>query len=211
MRVRWAIGRCNWVLAAFLALGLAACGPPELPRLGPDARLLAFGDSLTHGVGAAADQSYPAVLAERLDREVVRSGEPGERSDAARKRLPRVLDRVEPDLVVLCHGGNDILDGRDPAAIRAALEAMVRTIQQRGIPVVLIGVPAKGELGGTAALYYEVAQATGVPLEDEALETIIADASLKSDPVHPNAAGYRKLARGVHRLLIETGAVAEPG
>ncbi len=197
------------MLTALLVLALPACGPPELPRLAPDARLLAFGDSLTHGVGAAADQSYPAVLADRIGREVVRSGVPGERAAAGRERLPGVLDRVEPDLVVLCHGGNDILDGRDPAAIRGDLEAMVHAIQDRGIPVMLIGVPAQSGLGATAALYYDVAEATGVPLEDEALETIIGDASLKSDPVHPNAAGYRELARAVHRLLIESGAVAE--
>ncbi len=195
-----------WLTAAAL---LGACGSPQLPRLGPDATILAFGDSLTHGVGASPEASYPAVLAKRLEREVVRSGEPGELASEGRQRLPRVLDRVEPDLVLLCHGGNDILDGRDPAAIRADVEAMVRTIQDRGMAVVLIGVPARSQLGGTAELYYEVAEATGVPLEATALETIVADASLKSDPVHPNAAGYRKLAQAVHRLLIDTGAVAE--
>jgi len=113
-------------------------------------------------------------------------------------------------MVILCHGGNDILADREPQAIRDALLAMVRTIQRRDIPVVLVGVPAKGLMGSTADVYYEVADRTGVPLEDQAMARIIADASLKSDPIHPNAAGYRELAAAIHRLLAETGAVEAP-
>jgi len=201
------------LLSAGVALVLAvtaACGPPELPRLGPDAHILAFGDSLTHGSGVAAEDSYPAVLARRLERPVIRAGVPGEHAQEGLERLPRVLDETQPEMVILCHGGNDILADREPQAIRDALLAMVRTIQRRDIPVVLVGVPAKGLMGSTADVYYEVADRTGVPLEDQAMARIIADASLKSDPIHPNAAGYRELAAAIHRLLAETGAVEAP-
>ena len=198
-------------LAGAGLLALVACGPPALEPLAPDARVLAFGDSLTHGTGARAEESYPAVLERRLGRNVVRSGEPGELASEGRRRLPGVLDRVRPDLLVLCHGGNDILRGRDPDAIRADLEAMIRSARRRDVPVVLVGVPARSLFGGTASLYYTVAEDTGVPLEDEALETILADPALKSDPIHPNAAGYRRMAEAIHELLAETGAVEPPG
>lgn len=199
------------VPTAVLAGVLAACGPPQLPRLGPDARILAFGDSLTHGTGVAAAQSFPRVLDARLAQRVVRSGEPGELASEGRRRLPGVLDRVRPDLLILCHGGNDILRGRDPERIRADLEAMVRMAQRRGIAVVLVGVPSRGLFTDTASFYYRVAEDLGIPLEDEALAEILTDPALKSDRVHPNAAGYRRLAEAIHALLAEAGAVAPPG
>lgn len=198
----------RWLALLALAM-LAGCGgPPELPRLPPGATILAFGDSLTHGTGAEPGESYPEVLERRLGRRVVRSGVPGELSAEGRERLPGVLDRVDPDLVILCHGGNDILRGHDLEATRANLVAMVRTVRRRDIPVVLIGVPARGLLSiDTAELYYTVADKTGVPLEDEVLADIVSEPSLKSDRIHPNAAGYRELARAVHALLAAAGAV----
>lgn len=194
-----------------MAVLAAACGPPQLPRLAPDARILAFGDSLTHGTGVPAAQSYPAVLDARLGQRVVRSGEPGELASEGRRRLAGVLDRVRPDLLILCHGGNDILRGRDPERIRADLEAMVRMAQRRGVAVVLVGVPSRGLFTDTASFYYRVAEDLGVPLEDEALAEIVTDPALKSDRVHPNAAGYRRLAEAVHALLVEAGAVEPLG
>lgn len=190
---------------------LAACGPPEIERLDADARILAFGDSLTHGTGAAPGDSYPAVLERRLGRRVVRAGKRGELAAQGRRRLPAVLERERPDLLILCHGGNDILRGRSPDAIRADLEAMIGMARRRGIPVVLVGVPARGLFPDTADLYYRIAEDAGVPLEDQALAEILADPSLRSDRVHPNAAGYRRMAAAIHRLLAEAGAVAAPG
>lgn len=196
-------------LALVVLVALAGCGgPPEVPRLPAGATILAFGDSLTHGTGAAPGASYPAVLERRLGRRVVRSGVPGELSAEGRARLPGVLDRVAPDLVILCHGGNDILRGHDLDATRDNLAAMVREARRRDIPVILVGVPERGLFLDTADLYYAVAEEAGIPLEDEALAAILGDAALKSDRVHPNAAGYRELARAVHALLAASGAVA---
>ena len=187
---------------------MAACSEPGLPPLDADARILAFGDSLTHGTGADADAAYPARLARRLGRQVIESGRPGELASEGRRRLQAVLERVQPDLVVLCHGGNDILRGRDPSAIRRDLVAMIELAQDHGAAVLLVGVPARGLFTDTADFYYEVAETTGVPLEDEVLEEIIVDPSLKSDRVHPNAAGYARMAEAVHAALAAAGAVA---
>lgn len=188
---------------------LAGCGgPPELAPLPPGATILAFGDSLTHGTGAEPDDSYPAVLERRLGRRVVRSGVPGELSGEGRERLPGVLDRVAPDLLVLCHGGNDILRGRDADTAADNLAAMVRLARERGIEVLLIGVPERSLMfHDTADFYYRVAEETGVPLESEAIAHIIGEPALKSDQIHPNASGYRYLAEAIHGLLREAGAL----
>jgi len=194
-----------WVLL----LAIAGCAEDAvLERLGPDAVVLAFGNSLTHGTGAAPGESYPAVLARRIGREVVNAGEPGELSAEGRKRLPRVLDRVRPDLLILCHGGNDILRNRDPRRAADNLEAMVNMARERGIGVLLVGVPERTLVfHDTADFYHEVAEATGVPLEAGALADIVGDPALKSDAVHPNAAGYRKLAIAIEARLRESGAL----
>jgi lysophospholipase L1-like esterase len=195
-------------VAAALLLLSGCGGPPPLEPLDDDARILAFGDSLTHGTGAGDGEGYPAVLARLSGHEVIESGVPGELSSEGRRRLPRVLDEVRPDLLILLHGGNDILRGKDLEATRRNLAAMVDSARERGIPVVLVGVPAR-ELffRSTADLYYTVAERENLPLEAEIMETIIDDAELRSDQVHPNAAGYRRMAQALHDLLVRTGAL----
>lgn len=197
------------LLPLLLLTLLAACDRgAALPPLDDDAVILAFGDSLTRGTGADGNESYPAVLERLSGRRVINAGIPGELTSEGRQRLPRLLDRERPDLLILCHGGNDILRGHDAAMAADNLAAMVRMAQERGIEVLLVGVPERSLVfHDTADFYHRVAEEAGVPLESEAMAHIIGEPSLKSDQIHPNAAGYRYLARSVHDLLRETGAL----
>ncbi|MCB1747897.1 MAG: arylesterase [Gammaproteobacteria bacterium] len=197
------------VLVAWGLLALAACSDdePAWPPLAADAVILAYGDSLTHGTGAAADASYPAVLAAISGHRVVNAGVPGEVSAAGLARLGGVLERVRPALVILCHGGNDMLRKLNREAAAANLEAMIALARQHGARVLLLGVPAPGLLLSTAGFYHEVAAHTGAPLLDEALADILGQAALKADPVHPNAAGYRELADRIAARLRRLGAL----
>ncbi|MGB5079542.1 MAG: arylesterase [Burkholderiales bacterium] len=191
-----------------LVLLAAACGGgPKLPRLAPDAVVLAFGDSLTFGTGAQADQSYPARLQALIGRKVVSAGVPGEVSASGLARLPLALDDARPQLVILCHGGNDLLRKLDEAQVANNLRAMVGLARARGAEVVLIGVPKPGLLPSPAALYADIASELRLPYEDTALKKILRDNSLKSDLVHPNAAGYARLAEAVAALLKKAGAL----
>jgi len=195
--------------ALALLLVLAGCGEePTLAPLGPDATILAFGNSLTRGTGAEEHESYPAVLERLSGRRVVNAGVPGELSARGLLRLPNLLERVEPDLLILCHGGNDILRDRDPERTADNLEAMIRMARERDIGVLLVGVPERSLVfHSTADLYFDVAEATGVPLENGTIADIVGDPALKSDPIHPNAAGYRRLAEAIHERLREAGAL----
>lgn len=196
------------ILIVLAAVALAGCGEePRLRPLAPDAVVLAFGDSLTYGTGADPEESYPARLAAAIGRRVVNAGVPGEVSAEGLRRLPGLLERFAPALVILCHGGNDLLRRLDRAATERNLVEMIRLARARGADVVLIGVPAPGLLLGTAALYERVAEEEGVPIEDEILADLLGDTRYKSDAVHPNAAGYARLAAAVEALLRRAGAL----
>jgi lysophospholipase L1-like esterase len=200
----------RWLAALAVLLVLAACdsGPPKLAKLPADGVVLAFGDSLTHGSGARAEASYPAVLQELIGRRVVRAGVPGEVTARGLARLPGVLRDSAPDLVVLIHGGNDLLQRRSREDTRANLRAMVQLARERGAAVVLIGAPNLGLiLGRSAGFYEELAEELDLPYDGETLPAILTQPSLKSDTIHPNAQGYRKLAEAVADLLRRSGAI----
>lgn len=192
-----------------LAIALAGCGAsaPKLPRLGADAAVLAFGDSLTFGTGAQPEASYPAVLEKLIERKVWSAGVPGELSAAGLARLPSALDAYRPKLLILCHGGNDLLRRLDDAQTAENLRAMVRLARQRGVDVVLIAVPKPGLFPSPPDFYAGIAKQFGLPLEDAALKAIVRDNDLKSDLAHPNAKGYAKLAEAIAALLKKSGAV----
>jgi lysophospholipase L1-like esterase len=190
------------------ALAIAACGDaPKLARLAPDAAVLAFGDSLTYGTGAAEAESYPAQLEGLIGRKVVRAGVPGEVSAQALARLPAALEEHQPRLVVLCIGGNDLLRNLGQAQVAANVRAMIRLAKAAGADVLLVGTPEKGLLVTPPRFYAEIAEELRIPYEGKVIGEILRDSSLKSDAIHPNARGYRLMAERVAGLLKKSGAI----
>ncbi|MSQ52224.1 MAG: arylesterase [Betaproteobacteria bacterium] len=197
------------IVAALAAFLLVSCGGStvKLSKLPGDAVVLAFGDSLTFGTGATPETSYPALLGRMIGRKVIAAGIPGEVSAAGLARLPEVLDEIGPKLLILCHGGNDML--RKLGAKQAAenIRAMVNLARSKGVEVMLLGVPSPGILLSTADHYDDIARDMKLPYEGRALAKILSDSALKADAAHPNAAGYQRLANAVAEILKKSGAL----
>ena len=131
------------VLLLVLVLLLTSCSKTvQLPLLAPDATILAFGDSLTAGTGAGDAESYPAVLSSLTGRKVINAGIPGDVSASGVQRLPELLELERPALLILCHGGNDLLGRVNHQLIADNLRSMIRIAGERRISVLLIAVPS---------------------------------------------------------------------
>jgi lysophospholipase L1-like esterase len=205
MPVRFTLTILGWL---FLALLTTACEqPPRLPPLPAHAVILAFGDSLTFGTGAADNESYPAQLERMIGRRVVRAGVPGEVTAQALARLPAALDERAPQLLLLCIGGNDFLRRLGTRQAATNVREMVRLAKLRNVDVVLIGAPEPGFTVTAPEFYAEIAQEFRIPYEGGVVSEVLRKADLKSDPIHPNAKGYRIVAERLTELLRRSGAI----
>ncbi len=203
-------GRGNLAFVClFSILILCSCTSsyPSLSRIPEDAIIMAFGDSITAGIGAPQGASYPEILEALINRRIMKSGIPGETSGEGMVRLPGELAVHKPKLVLLCIGGNDLLRRMDLEKTASNIKRMVQMIRESRAEVVLVGVPAPGLMLSTAPFYKKIAKEMNVPLEVSLLADILADSKLKADAIHPNAEGYRILAQGIAAFLRKAGAV----
>ncbi len=194
-----------------ILLFIVGCGPsvPAMVPLPPDAVILAFGDSLTYGTGTDSEQeSYPAVLQQLIGRSVINSGVPGEVTAESLERLPEVLDEFEPKLMILCIGGNDFLRQLSENQAAENIRAMIRLAKDKGVDVILVGVPKFGLTVSPPAFYAQIAKEFQLPYEDGVMHEILLSNALKADDkIHPNAQGYRRFAEAVADLLKRAGAI----
>ena len=176
--------------------------------LASNATILAFGDSLTFGTGADKGEDYPSVLASLSGFTIINAGIPGEVSREGLQRLPSLLDEHQPDLLILIHGGNDILRKLSRAELKNNLLAMFNEASIRNIPAVSFGVPEPGLFLKSAEIYQQIDDESNIPIELSLLPDIIGDTSLKSDIAHPNAKGYKKLAEGIYTFLQDNNFIS---
>lgn len=193
------------LLAAFTGCSRST---PSLTRLDDSDVILAFGDSLTFGTGVSSEYSYPSILADRIGRAVINEGIPGELSKDGLLRLPDVLEQHHPQLVIICHGGNDFLRKQSVYELEGNLKDMIQMVKEQGAEVILIAVPQPNLLMlSDAEVYSQIAESMDIPFVDSVLSEILSDNALKSDTVHPNAQGYQRLALAVESVLDEANAI----
>ena len=159
--------------------------------------IIAFGDSLTAGYGAAGGEDYPSGLAKLIGREVINAGVSGDTTDAALARLDADVLQHSPRIVIVGLGGNDFLRGAPIASTEANLRAIVKQIQASGAMVVLLGFNFPSLTASYGKMYARVASDEKCLLIPDLLDGIIGNPSLKSDEIHPNARGYALMAERI--------------
>jgi acyl-CoA thioesterase I len=187
------------VLASTPRAGAAAADRPV--------RIVALGDSLTAGLGLAANQAFPARLEQALRAKgiAVEISNAGVSGDTATGGLAR-LDWSVPegtDAVILELGANDMLRGFDPDVTRRALAEIVRRLTERRIVVLLAGMRAAPNLGPDYgrqfdAIYPDLAARNHLLLYPFFLDGIAAESKLnQGDGLHPTAAGVDAIVTGI--------------
>ncbi len=202
------------LLAASIA-PLAACGrkPTRGQTVPSGATVLALGDSLTSGVGASTDTAYPAVLQRLTGWKVINGGISGDTSAQALQRLPDLLQKHQPALVIVSIGGNDFLRRQSASATRANVHQICVDATVGGAQVLLVAIPeftilaTLGQLSDHA-MFEDIAKELGIPLHRKGWSGVLADARLRSDNIHANAAGYELFTQGLVDTLKDTGLLA---
>ncbi len=160
--------------------------------------ILVMGDSLSAGYGLSPQDSWVALLEQRLaglgyEYEVVNASMSGETTLGGRSRLPRALERHHPDLVIIELGGNDGLRGLPLVEMRSNLTTMIQYAREAGADVVLAGMRMPPNYGPRyaeefRATFGELAREHHVPLVPFFLEDVALDGELmQADGIHPNA------------------------
>lgn len=197
----------------FLIAGafVVACGGEYFDRIrnirSPGETIICFGDSLTEGVGAGSGEDYPAVLSRALGMPVINAGQRGDTTAQALERLSEAVLGKRPRLVIVLLGGNDFLRQLPRQETRRNLEEIVRRVQAQGAMVAIAGMRLGLFTDEFSAIFEETADELGALYIPQVMKGILTDAGLRSDPIHPNAAGYRLIAERigekVKRLLQE--------
>jgi len=179
----------------------------------PDSRprIVAFGDSLTAGLGVSADESYPAQLQRRLDSltyryRVINAGVSGDTTAGGLRRVPWVLNS-KPELVILELGGNDGLRGLSLDQTKSNLRAIIQRFQRAGVTVILAGMKLPPNYGpeytmGFEAIYPTLAKQYHLPLIPFFLEGVAASSTLnQADGIHPTKEGYGMIVEQILKIL----------
>ncbi len=183
----------------------------EKPSTAEKPRIVAFGDSLTSGLGVPADEAYPAQLQRRLDREgyryrVINAGVSGDTTAGGLRRVAWALNS-KPQIVILELGGNDGLRGLSLQETKKNLERIIERFQQASVIVVLAGMKLTPNYGteytiGFEAIYPALAKQYRLKLIPFFLDGIAGSATLnQADGIHPTAEGYRTIVDKIFGTL----------
>lgn len=198
------------LLVGLAAFAVSGCGVDhrDLPNFhaAEGSTIVFLGDSLTAGARLRDEETYPALLADRLSFEVVNAGRNGDTSADALARFDRDVAARSPTVVVVLIGGNDGLRRGSVAAARRNVTRIIERVVEIGAVPVLIGFDMGFFGAGFTAFLEEVADDTGALYLDDVIDDVLRTPSLKADQVHPNEAGHERIAAALEpplRALIE--------
>jgi len=172
---------------------------------------VAFGDSLTAGLGVQANESYPAQLQRRLNDlgypyRVINAGVSGDTTAGGLRRVPWILNN-KPELVILELGANDGLRGLDVDQVKHNLQQIIEQLRKAGATVILAGMKLPPNYGQDyttrfEAIYPALAKEYGLPLIPFFLDGVGGASSLnQADGIHPTTEGYEIIVEQVLKVL----------
>ena len=171
--------------------------------------LLIVGDSLSAAYGVQTDEAWVALLRARLqsegltDWEVVNASISGETTDGGLRRLPRLLEQNDPDVVVIELGGNDGLRGFPPGVIEKNLARMIEQVQDAGARPLLVGMQIPPNYGeryteAFAGIFPKLANQYDTALVEFFLDGIYdQEGMMQGDGIHPTAEAQGQLLANI--------------
>jgi acyl-CoA thioesterase-1 len=195
---------------SLLFAGLLLLVTPALATERP--AILIVGDSLSAGFGMDLEQSWPRLLQNRLDDNghryrVVNSSITGDTTQGGLARLPRLLSKYRPEVVVIELGGNDGLRGIGIPVTTGNLSGMIERSLGIGAEVILAGIRLPPNYGATYTerfyeMYESLSRQYGISLVPFLLEGVVLDPELMlDDGIHPNASAQPRLLDNIWPYL----------
>jgi lysophospholipase L1-like esterase len=163
---------------------------------------MAFGDSLVEGYGAPGGSDFVTKLSERIGVPIKNFGKNGDTTALGLARAQALDER--PDIVIILLGGNDALQKVPKEETKENLARLIeifQSYQSKRIRVVLVGVIGGFPSDPYAQMFKDIAKEHNVPLVPNILSGVFANQEYMSDQVHPNAAGYEKIAERLAPIL----------
>ena len=165
-------------------------------------KIICFGDSITFGYGAQTQESYPVVLSKMIQIPVINAGIDGDTTTEALRRFDSDVLERDPLLVIIEFGGNDFLRKIPRTVTVDNIKEMVERAQAKGAMVAIVDISAGMFLGEYHTAFYNLAKESGAIFIPQILNGIITNPSLKSDFLHPNAAGYKIVTQRIYRGIM---------
>ncbi|HEX8565002.1 MAG TPA: arylesterase [Pyrinomonadaceae bacterium] len=176
-------------------------------------KIIAFGDSLTIGLGLTEKESYPSLLQEKLkaggfDYEVINAGVSGDTSAGGLERIDWALNQPNVEILILELGANDMLRGQSVAKMKENLREIIKRAKAKNVKVLLCGMLAPPSLGMDymreyAAAFRDLAKEEAVAFLPFFLEGVGGVKNLnQTDGIHPNAEGARRITETVYKSLV---------
>lgn len=182
----------------FLLLGCSKYEPRNYLNSNTD--IIAFGDSLTEGYGAAKNETYPAHLSRILGREVINLGVSGDTSAAGLARIDEI-NKYSPYMVLIEFSANDFFRKIPKEATEQNLKEIVRQVQEMGAIAVLVDTGGAYPMEAYTKIQKQIAKEYNTLFVPAIMDGIYNKKALKSDQIHPNNKGYEIVATKVKKVI----------
>ena len=165
--------------------------------------IVAFGDSLTEGYGAASGESYPARLSILVGEDVINAGVSGNTTTQALRRVQSDVIDHQPRMVLITLGGNDMIQKLPIEESINSLRSIFATVQASGALVIYGAIDPPLVRQDRLKQIRELCKEMGVLYVPDVMDELWNDTKKMSDTIHPNGEGYKVMAERFHLAIKE--------